>query len=1080
MNLLRAKTELRGGAQRRRTTTRLPQVVDASRDPTAFRPWRPSPRIRLLLLLNVMAASFYVIWWLTPGHVGIPTLFWLLAAAEGFSLVHQLGLWWAIWATRVDPPPAATREYTIDVLIPTMGEPLDVLMKTIGAAVAMDLPHVTYVLDDAGREEVELLARKLGAEYIARPPGRRRGAKAGNLNYALARTSGELFAIFDADHVPRPDFLRRIVGYFENDDLAFVQTPQYYGNSSTNRVARGAFQQQAIFYGPICRGKNGLDSAFCCGTNVLFRREAIVEVGGFNEKSVVEDFVTSMRIHRKGWSSVYFPYVLAEGLGPASLRTYFRQQFRWARGSVGAFFSLEPFKPGFTLGQRVQYLLATTFYLIGSVTAIYVALPIMYLLFGWSAFSASSATFVFFYAPYLLLALMTIRWGLGGQLRAEHLQYTFGTFPVYAVASLAALLHIPARFRVTSKSAATRRVPPVLAWITIAAFALTGVALVIGLSTQRASPRTFTNVSWAVINLFLMSAIVRVAWRELFRKDRPETWEPIPTRTGRGRVLLPVAGGQDVRVRDEVLTHEDALVLPEHAVPPVRGRSSAWTVRRTLLYVGALTACGLALRLALINAQSLRLDESISLKQVTDFSLVGLWKYMVEGNVHIPLYHSILYFWVRVVGTAEWQLRLPSVIFGTAAIPLLFVVARRIASVRTALFATAIGAASPFLIWHSDEARMYPLLLFLTLASMYLLFTALDRGGFWWWAAYAVVTGVSLYSHYFALLMPPVHLAYLLINRVPRRKLLAWFGAMTVVGLMFLPWVIALYSLRIQAAGLSSLTNGIRIAPPTYTLFGIVYGLVAFFLVFIVGYGQATGHGAGPLGVLSYMVAGSWPVIALLSVTSRQAGKILRSRTFQFLATWLVLTVGLVFAMAAVKPGLFVQKYLIVAAPALFILLGGALGLLVRPRPIILGLVVLAFGSLAVVENVQVSNPVREDFRTAAHVIERDAHPGDIVVVMPSFYDTPVEYYLRGRIPVIPIMSGGSTPADVIGRTLPAIAQAHQGHTMWLILPYVSKFDPSGEIRTFLNRTETLRARYILGGDMEMRRYEIPRFAHAP
>src|SRR5262249_49461806 len=178
------------------------------------------------------------------------------------------------------------------------GEPLGVLMRTIGAAVAMELPHRTVVLDDAAREEVALLAAKLGAEYMARPPGRHRGAKAGNLNYWLSRTTGELFAICDADHVPRKDFLRQLVGYFEDEDVAFVQTPQFYGNSRNNPVARGAFQQQAIFYGPICRGKNGLQSAFCCGTNVLFRREAILDVGGFDERSVVEDFVTSMRIHR--------------------------------------------------------------------------------------------------------------------------------------------------------------------------------------------------------------------------------------------------------------------------------------------------------------------------------------------------------------------------------------------------------------------------------------------------------------------------------------------------------------------------------------------------------------------------------------------------------------------------------------------------------------------------------------------------------------------------------------------------------------------------------------------------------------
>jgi cellulose synthase (UDP-forming) len=441
----------------------------------------------------------------------------------------------------VDPVPTATRTYSIDVLIPTMGEPIHVLRRTIKAAVGMDLPHRTLVLDDAGRPEVEHLAKRLGAEYQSRPPLDRGGAKAGNLNHALRRTSGELFAVFDADHVPRHDFLRWLVGYFEDQNIAFVQTPQYYGNSTDNRVARGAYQQQAIFYGPICRGKNGLDSAFCCGTNVLFRRTAIEDVGGFDERSVVEDFVTSMRVHRKGWSSVYFPYVLAVGMGPTNLTSYFRQQFRWARGSVGAFASLEPFKRGFSLAQRFQYLLATTFYLIGAVTSIYVVLPIVYLFTGWSAFSASSGTFVFFYFPYLFLGLLTVRWGLGGRLRVEHLQFTFGMFPVYAVASISAILHLPARFLVTGTSDSdARRRPPALAWVTISSFVATIVAIGWGLVRRDLDPRTFTNISWAIVNLLLCSGIVRAAYRELRGMSHAQARRPQPER------LEPVAGGRSL------------------------------------------------------------------------------------------------------------------------------------------------------------------------------------------------------------------------------------------------------------------------------------------------------------------------------------------------------------------------------------------------------------------------------------------------------------------------------------------------------------------------------------------------------
>ena len=113
------------------------------------------------------------------------------------------------------------------------------------------------------------------------------------LSGLLHPTDGEVEVLGHQPWRREKDFLRRIIGYFEDPTVGFVQTPQYYGNSMDNAVARGAYQQQAIFYGPIMRGKNGMAAAFCCGTNAVFRRTALEEVGGFDEKSVVEDFVTS-------------------------------------------------------------------------------------------------------------------------------------------------------------------------------------------------------------------------------------------------------------------------------------------------------------------------------------------------------------------------------------------------------------------------------------------------------------------------------------------------------------------------------------------------------------------------------------------------------------------------------------------------------------------------------------------------------------------------------------------------------------------------------------------------------------------
>jgi len=530
--------------------------------PAEFSQLQPPARVRALLVVNVCAAAFYLSWWLRPGHVGVPALFAALALAEGFNLLHLLGLWWSVWTTRAEPPPQSTRSWSIDVFVTTCGEPLDVLRRTVTAAIGMEGAHRTYVLDDAGRDDVRALAKALGAEYVRR--GTRKGAKAGNLNHALTVTTGELVAVFDADHVPDSDFLDRLVGYFEDSELAFVQTPQFYGNSRHNLVARGAYQQQTIFYGPICRGKNGANAAFCCGTNVVFRREALATVGGFDERSVVEDFVTSMRLHRHGWRSVYYPFVISEGLGPETVGAYFAQQFRWARGSIGALVSLEPFRRGYTMAQRLQYLLASTFYLMGLVTSVYVALPILYLLAGWSAFSSSSADFVLYYAPYLVLGLITVRWGVGGRLRLDHLRYTFGAFPVYVAAALAAFARVPARFRATGANVGGRKMP-VYALVTVVVFFLTQVAIVAGLVLRPLDARTFTNVSWAVVNLLLLSGIALVA----LRPRRVATGETGPITAATGTLPETALARVGTRTLARVRT-VDASVL-RIAAPSTRG-----------------------------------------------------------------------------------------------------------------------------------------------------------------------------------------------------------------------------------------------------------------------------------------------------------------------------------------------------------------------------------------------------------------------------------------------------------------------------------------------------------------------------
>src|SRR3989344_5095533 len=120
------------------------------------------------------------------------------------------------------------------------------------------------------------------------------------------------FALFDADHVPHRDFLKRTMGYFEDSKIAFVQTPQYYANRNKNFLTQASWEQQELFFGPLCQGKNRLNATFWCGTNAVMRREAILGIGGVPENNIAEDFLASLLIHKNGWNSLYIPEILRQ------------------------------------------------------------------------------------------------------------------------------------------------------------------------------------------------------------------------------------------------------------------------------------------------------------------------------------------------------------------------------------------------------------------------------------------------------------------------------------------------------------------------------------------------------------------------------------------------------------------------------------------------------------------------------------------------------------------------------------------------------------------------------------------------
>jgi cellulose synthase (UDP-forming) len=421
-----------------------------------------SPSVLLFIVLALVGALAYAVFLLNPANRGDVLPFTLVIIAEVVLISHALVALWTILsggqdprgfafhqaqtdmihARVVDDPHLAVTPHlwplrlneavaTIDVFITVYGEPIETIERTTRAALDMHGQHTTWILDDGRSDDVRDMAAELGARYVRRLSSN--GAKAGNVNHALSMTSGEYFAIFDADFVPAPDFLLETLPFFVDETVAFVQTPQAYGNHRT-LIARGAAFMQSLFYRFVQPGRNSFNAAFCVGTNVIFRRVAIENIGGMYTDSQSEDVWTSLMLHERGWTSIYIPIILAVGDAPETIEDYTKQQMRWATGGFEILLTRNPLNPKrrLTPDQRIQYLVTATHYLIGIAPLLLLLVPPLSIYFdlrpvNLSVTGSEWLLFYFgFYGLQILLAFATM-----GSFRWETLMLAAVSFPIY-------------------------------------------------------------------------------------------------------------------------------------------------------------------------------------------------------------------------------------------------------------------------------------------------------------------------------------------------------------------------------------------------------------------------------------------------------------------------------------------------------------------------------------------------------------------------------------------------------------------------------------------------------------------------
>lgn len=511
-------------------------LVDATT--RAGEPFEAEPKghglsiISALALLALVALSLYVVFrgvaFFGPGYGALDRLFAVfLLLAELFIFVHAI----SYFLSNVK----ATRRYTVTkehvfapaaapdtaVIIATFNEDPSILEETVISAVNLDYSRKkVYIVDDSTQENlrrgIQDLAERYNCVYVHRD--NRRGYKAGAINDLMKSLSEKYIAVFDADQKPVHNFLTQTIPFLEEDPkLAFIQTPQFYHNTESSPVAFGAAHQQAVFYEYICEGKSVSGAMFSCGSNIVYRTEALRSIGGFDERSVTEDFATALRLHLKRWKSLYYNYVYVYGLGPENLSSYFTQQMRWALGTLGVFKSIifEFFKRPWSLrlGQWWEYFTSGSYYLVGWANFFFIICPIAFLLADVRPLIANPIFYAAAFVPYFIFSMGTFYLSMGRRgykARALFIGQSLGFISLWVLmnAAVMAFFNIKRAFGVTPKGVTgklnVRYIAPQLALMTLS---LAAIAVGIYRVTNGLDSVVIINIIWAAYHAFLLGMV---------------------------------------------------------------------------------------------------------------------------------------------------------------------------------------------------------------------------------------------------------------------------------------------------------------------------------------------------------------------------------------------------------------------------------------------------------------------------------------------------------------------------------------------------------------------------------------------
>lgn len=442
----------------------------------------PSGVLHSVVVGMVLVATYlFATWWFEPGHVPdnfsswwhiLDYLIFLLVSYVIWLPIVMEVLTWAISLQVSEEsyrvPVQGMRVAFITTIVPAQ-ESVELLHRVLPAMARVDYPHDNWLLDEGNSPEVKAICRRYGVRHFSRlgsqnlntATGKFTKTKGGNHNswYETNGSAYDFVAQIDTDFVPDPDFLVRTLGYFRDPKVAFVGTPQVYGNTGQSLVARGAAEQLYNFYGPVLQGLSGIGMPLMIGANHVVRVAALTEVDHYTAH-ITEDLITGMKLHADGWQSVYVPQTLAVGEGPLTWEAYFTQQMRWAYGCFDILFHHSAgYLKKMSWRWRVHYFFLMQHYFTGLAMAMSVGLLTLYFAFGIRASNVDPVKFLVIYSFVILsiwlaslwLQRFHITWKNESHLYAAGTIINIAAWPIYFLAFVTALLGRRLTYKVTPK-----------------------------------------------------------------------------------------------------------------------------------------------------------------------------------------------------------------------------------------------------------------------------------------------------------------------------------------------------------------------------------------------------------------------------------------------------------------------------------------------------------------------------------------------------------------------------------------------------------------------------------------------------